>query len=178
MDLIQIRERDLTAREITSIAQRTLSTMSSTHSAVLINDRADIAASVGSGVHLTTRSISASIVRQTFGSEILIGVSTHNEREALAAQEEGADFVVFGPVFDTSSKQQYGPPVGLNALEAVVAKLRIPVIGLGGIGLNNFDRVLDTGAAGIAGISLFAHTEDLAELVDVIKGVKKREAGD
>jgi len=105
-------------------------------------------------------------------------VSTHNEREALAAQEEGADFVVFGPVFDTSSKQQYGPPVGLNALEAVVAKLRIPVIGLGGIGLNNFDRVLDTGAAGIAGISLFAHTEDLAELVDVIKGVKKREAGD
>jgi thiamine-phosphate pyrophosphorylase len=136
---------------------------------MLINDRADVAASAGAGVHLTTRSMTAAVVRRAFGPSMLIGVSTHSLQEAEEAEQKGANFVVFGPVFETESKMVYGPPVGAEALREVVARVSIPVLALGGINLSNFREPLDCGAAGIAGISLFAKAEDLSALVLAIK---------
>jgi len=101
---------------------------------------------------------------------MLVGVSTHTFDEARAAQKEGADFVVFGPVFETESKRGYGMPVGLGALRQVTTGLAIPVVALGGINPSNFRDALDAGAAGVAGISMFAKSRDLGALVSAIKG--------
>ena len=84
---------------------------------LLVNDRSDIARAAGAdGVHLTSQSLPADVVRKIYGPEFLIGVSTHSLDEARAARAGGADFVVFGPVFETESKREFGAPQGLNRL--------------------------------------------------------------
>lgn len=169
IDLIQIRERDLSARDLFYLAEAVAQSARDTSINILINDRADVARCAGAGVHLTTRSLEAEIVRRKFGHDMLIGVSTHSLEEAQAAERGGANFIVFGPVFETESKRAYGPPVGLDALGEVAGRLSIPVLALGGIKMLNFRQALDKGAAGIAGISLFAEAADLAAVVREIK---------
>ena len=169
VDLIQLRERDLPARAVLAIADAIAPLAEQTGAAILINDRADVAACAGTGVHLTTRSLNADAVRRAFGERMLIGASTHNLAEARAAASQGADFIVFGPVFETESKQAYGPPVGLAALREVVERLTIPVIALGGIKPSNFHNTLAAGAAGIAAISMFVEADDLRGLIQRIK---------
>lgn len=138
---------------------------------LLINDRADIALASGAdGVHLTTRSLDAAVVRQTFGSDLLIGVSTHSLGEAEAARRGGADFAVLSPVFKTQSKPLQGAPLGLNSLsEATRALAPFPLIALGGITLHNAHAALRAGAAGIAGIGLFSDEQKLQEIVHEIR---------
>ena len=109
------------------------------------------------------------MVRRAFGVSMPVGVSTHSLEEAEEAEQRGADFIVFGPVFETESKKVYGPPVGPDALAAVTARVKIPVLAIGGINLVNFRETLDRGAAGVAGISLFARAEDLSSVVRAIK---------
>ncbi len=138
---------------------------------ILVNDRADVAACAGIGVHLTTRSMSPDTVRNAFGQEMLIGASTHNLAEAQTAERAGADFIVFGPIFETESKKQYGPPVGIEALRMVTGNVRIPVLALGGINVRNFREAIDAGASGIAGISLFSNASDINNIVREIKSV-------
>ena len=123
---------------------------------LLVNDRADIARAAGAdGVHLTSQSLPAVEVRRIFGREFLIGVSTHSLAEARAASD-GADFVVFGPIFDTESKRAFGEPQGLDKLRELTSKLpEIPVIAIGGITMENFDACLGSGASGVAAIRLF-----------------------
>ena len=174
IDILQIREPDLSAREILSVTEAASHIAGSRGSRVLVNDRVDIAAAASAGVHLTTHSLPADVVRQSLGPDIQIGASTHSFAEAIAAERGGADFVVFGPVFETPSKRRYGEPVGIDALRTVAHGLSIPVLGLGGINVSNFHCVLDAGAAGVAGISLFAESGDLAGLVATIKGYQAR----
>lgn len=169
VDLIQLRERDLSARDVLNIADALAPLAEQYGKALLINDRADVAAAAGMGVHLARRSMKASAVRRAFGNDMLIGVSTHNLAEATEAADEGADFIVFGPVFETESKKAYGPPVGLTALQEVARQLTIPVIALGGIKLENFPATLEAGAAGVAAISMFVDTPDLRSLIEQIK---------
>ena len=171
VDILQIRERDLSARDTLSIAEAAVQSAKRTGAHILVNDRADVAQCAGAGVHLTTRSLTADVVRRSFGPDIIIGASTHNLEEAMTAESSGADFVVFGPVFETASKQRYGPPVGVAALRMVTRRLRIPVLALGGLTLANFPEALDAGAAGIAAISLFASASDLETVVRSIKGI-------
>ncbi len=142
-----------------------------TKTRLLVNDRADIARAAGAdGVHLTTRSLEASIIRHTFGPDFLIGVSTHTLAEARAAYEQGADFAVFGPVFDTPSKRAYGPPVGLEALSEAARQLSpFPLIALGGITRDNASAALDAGASGVAAIRLFSDPQSLDALVGAIR---------
>lgn len=168
IDLIQVREKDLPARDVFAVIQNVGGTnLRNAH--LLVNDRVDIAAASGAGVHLSTRSLPAATVRRVFGDNILIGVSTHNFAEVDSAVEAGADFLVFGPVFETPSKYGYGTPVGLKTLRDAVARSAIPVLALGGIDLSNYRAVLDAGAAGVAGISMFVNTADIAELAALIK---------
>jgi thiamine-phosphate pyrophosphorylase len=142
VDMVQIRERDLSARDVFSLAETLAKSTRGTQTLFLVNDRADIAACAGVGVHLTTRSLSAGVVRKAFGSDLLIGVSTHTIGEAQSAEHDGADFVVFGPIFETASKKDYGEPVGLEALSRAARSLRIPVLALGGINASNFAEAL------------------------------------
>ena len=124
---------------------------------LLVNDRADIAAAAGAdGVHLTSQSLPANVVRKMFGSDFVIGASTHSLDEARAAQTAGADFVVFGPIFETESKRAFGEPQGLEKLAEVAVELQpFPVIAIGGITTENAALCLVSGASGVAAIRMF-----------------------
>ncbi len=168
--MVQIRERDLSARDVFVATAAIAESARRTGARLLVNDRADIAASAGCGVHLATRSLAVGTIRTAFAPDMLVGASTHTFEEAETAQQGGADFVVYGPVFETGSKKEYGDPVGLEALHEVASRLTIPVVALGGVNLSNFREVLHAGAAGVAGISMFTETHDLRALVAAIKG--------
>jgi thiamine-phosphate pyrophosphorylase len=165
--LVQLREKELNARALFELAAAAARVARGSGTRVLVNDRADIARAAGcDGVHLTTRSLEAAVVRRAFGQEFLIGASAHTFDEARAAREGGADFAVFGPVFDTPSKRAYGPPVGLEALAEAARELSpFPLVALGGVGEDEVEGVLKAGAAGVAGIRLFADGQSLTRLV-------------
>lgn len=169
--LIQIREKSLTARVLFALTQRITMITRGSATRVLVNDRADIAASAGAdGVHLTTRSLEAGVIRRTFGSQFLIGASTHSLAEARAAKEGGADFAVFGPIFESSPRKEYGSPSGTGSLREAAGQLApFPLIALGGISMKNAKECLDAGAAGIAGISLFREPRGLKEFISATK---------
>lgn len=171
INLIQLREKNLTARALYDLALRAAEITGGSATSLLVNDRADIALAAGcDGVHLTTRSLDASVVRRTFGPDFLIGVSTHSIEEALEARKEGADFAVFGPIFDTPSKRAYGPPLGLDKLEEASRQLApFPLIAIGGIILDNARSALLTGASGIAAIRLFSEPPNLAQAARTIR---------
>ena len=161
--LFQIREKSLHARVLYELVARAAEITRGSNTRLLVNDRSDIARAAGAdGVHLTTQSLPPEVVRSLFGSEFLIGVSTHSLDEARAARAGGADFVVFGPVFETESKRAFGEPQGLNKLAEVTRELgEFPVVAIGGITLDNVDECFQAGARGIAAIRLLNDTENL-----------------
>jgi thiamine-phosphate pyrophosphorylase len=169
--LVQLREKELSGRVLFELASAAAHVARGSETRVLVNDRADIARAAGcDGVHLTTSSLEASAVRLAFGEEFLIGASAHTFEEARAAYEGGADFAVFGPVFDTPSKRAYGPPVGLGALtKAALSLSPFPLVALGGVGVEQVGEVLRAGAAGVAGIRLFANGQNLARTMHLIE---------
>ena len=156
IDSIQIREKDLPARELCALTRRVVEMAGAGGPRVLVNDRADIAVVCGAhGVHLPAGSVAPAVLRRVVPAGFQIGVSTHSLDEARAAESEGADFVVFGPVFATPSKPGYGPPQGLERLSQAARAVKIPLLALGGITAENREACVAAGAAGIAGISLF-----------------------
>ena len=154
---MQIREKSLSARVLYELATRAAAITRGTATRLLVNDRFDVARAAGAdGVHLTARSLPVKVVRAICGDDFLIGVSTHSLETALNARSEGADFIVFGPVFETPSKQIYGEPQGLERLREVTKALEgFPVIAIGGINRENADECFRAGASGIAAIRLF-----------------------
>lgn len=170
VDLVQIREKDLSARALCQLVERAVAAVEAYATRVLVNDRFDVALACGAhGVHLTTQSLPTRVVRAQVGDRLMIGVSTHSLEEVRRAEREGADFVVCGPVFETPSKQPYGPPLGLAAFAEIVRQTRLPVLGIGGIDLTNFRRVLACGARGIAAIRLFMKAPSVEDVVGQLK---------
>jgi thiamine-phosphate pyrophosphorylase len=176
--LVQIREKALTARVLFQLASRASRLTRGSETRVLVNDRADIARASGcDGVHLSARSLEAGVVRRAFGEDFLIGVSAHTREEASGARAGGADFAVFGPVFDTPSKRAYGPPVGLESLKEVARALApFPLVALGGVTEENAGACLASGAEGVAAIRLFADGQNLARAVHLIEDLYARSA--
>jgi thiamine-phosphate pyrophosphorylase len=175
IQLIQIREKRLTAKVLFYLTRRAAELACGSSTKILVNDRADLAKAAGAdGVHLTTQSLEVVTIRKAFGANFLIGASTHSLAEALAARDDGADFLVFGPVFLTQAKKEYGPPVGLAELTRVTEQLRpFPVLALGGVTKNNAGQCLVAGASGIAGISLFREFETFTGIAAAIKQTAK-----
>lgn len=160
VDYIQLREKDLSARELERLAKDAMAAIpAGCKTRLLVNSRADIAFACGAhGVHLPAGSISAGDVRSVWmkapgkHGAPLIGVSAHSLPEVLSAEAYGADFVVFGPVFE---KEGHVNSAGLDQLREVCAHAAIPVLALGGVTAENAQKCLEAGAAGVAGIRLF-----------------------
>lgn len=161
---VQLREKDLPVRELLALAV-SLRAGTRRHGArLLINDRADVALAAGAdGVQRTHASLPVAALRRIGPPPFLIGASVHSEAEAQEAAAGGADFLVFGPVYDTPSKRHYGPPQGPAALGHVVVAVNRPVLAIGGITPARVREVLGAGAAGVAVISSILGAERPAD---------------
>jgi thiamine-phosphate pyrophosphorylase len=151
---VQLREKDFSGRELYELACRLRAITSRYGAKLLINERLDIALAAGAdGVHLGENSLPLPQARKVVGENMLIGVSCHDRDRALAAQNHGADFITFSPIYFTPSKAPYGEPVGTERLAEACRLLRIPVFALGGIKRESVSTVLGHGAHGVALIS-------------------------
>jgi thiamine-phosphate pyrophosphorylase len=151
VDLVQLREKDLPTAQLYELAGALLRRTREHGVRLLINDRIDIALATGAdGVHLPGDSFEIEDARALLGPHKIIGVSTHSIEQAQRAATAGADFVVFGPIFDTPSKRRFGAPLGLDRLREVVRAIDVPAIAIGGIDSSNAAEVGATGCAGVA----------------------------
>ena len=156
VDWIQIREKDLSPRELLELTRAALARIQRYPARILVNSRLDVALAAGAhGVHLTSDAPSPGSLRPFVPSKFLIGVSTHTLDEAERAGLEFADFAVFGPVFPSASNPDTPDGVGLEALAEVCAWSRLPILALGGISAERIESCVAAGAAGVAGVSMF-----------------------
>jgi len=190
VDWIQLREKDLTGREFAALARasiqcaKKISSNVSNHFTnqsfrVIVNDRLDIALSErAGGVHFGETGLPIGEVRRLLQEheianvsdrDFLLGVSCHSLESAKIAMLNGADYIFFGPVFDTPSKISFGPPRGLEHLAEICQSISIPVVAIGGITLNNAESCLRVGAAGIAAIRLF---QDAADIMSIVRSLR------
>jgi len=171
VDLIQIREPDLDDRALVVLTRAAVAAVRGTPARVIVNDRTDAALAAGAaGVHLRGDSIPASRVRAIAGPDFVVGRSVHDGDEAAAVDAEGAcDYLIFGTVFPSSSKPAGHHAAGPDTLGRVCARVRAPVLAIGGISADRARQVAAAGAAGVAAIQLFAEATDLAETVRALR---------
>ena len=185
VDWIQIREKDLAARELLEVtrsavaaAQRRVTAPRRDQPQVLVNDRLDIAlAADAAGVHLGGGSIPiGEIVRWCRAGnappDFQVGASCHDVDDGIEAEHAGANYIFFGPVYETPSKMKFGAPQGIDKLAEVCSRVRIPVLAIGGINEGNAAACMRAGAAGIAAIRLFQQTLNDATLGGVISRLR------
>jgi thiamine-phosphate pyrophosphorylase len=164
---VQVREKDLPPNKLYAVC-KDLHKICKTHNTrMLINDRADIALALDAdGVHLTSQSLSPAVLRTIMPPGKLVGLSTHSKQEVKSAEQQGCDYVLFGPVYHTTSKIRYGEPQGLDKLQQVAASTATPVFAVGGITSKNAALCLECGAYGVAVISAILAAEDITAAVD------------
>jgi thiamine-phosphate pyrophosphorylase len=157
---VQVREKDLGAADLAFVCRRLRALTLDRQALLIVNDRVDVALAVGAdAVQRTSTSLPIEDIRAIADKRLRIGVSVHSLEEAVEAELKGADWVVFGPVYDTPSKRAYGPPQGVARLERVAATVRLPVIAIGGINPERVREVRQGGARGVAVISAILAAE-------------------
>jgi len=172
ISFIQIREKNLSARNIFRLASEAARLARKSETKILVNDRADIAlAANADGVHLTAQSLSVETIRRNFPRDFIVGVSAHTFEAAEKAKRQGADFATFSPIFASPNK---GEPKGLDELRKVCENLKsFPIIALGGIDESNYKSVLEAGASGFAAIRFLNNVENLLKLEEFLTQRRK-----
>ena len=168
-DVIQWRAKSWAMRRRWQVAQRLADALRRTPALVIINDHVELALAVeADGVHLGQDDLPVEVARRLVGREVIIGVSTHTEAQALAAQRQGADYLGVGPVFATPTKPEYRP-VGPALLTAVGRRLTIPYVAIGGIDRANLPLVLSAGATRVAVVRAVAGARDVRGAARALK---------
>jgi thiamine-phosphate pyrophosphorylase len=186
VDWVQIREKDLSSRNLFALVCASVAAANELadgkgerKTQIYVNDRLDVAlAARAAGVHLGGESLpAADVVRWCRAgnapAEFRIGASCHSAEAAQEAEQSGADYVFFGPVFETPSKKSFGPPQGTERLSRVCGAVRIPVIAIGGVNETNAQECIRAGATGVAAIRLFqgaANAQALGRIVSRLHG--------
>jgi len=191
IDCVQIREKDLTARELLDLTCRAVAVVStaansrprpnapmSVSTRVLVNDRIDVAIAAGAaGVHLGGGSVPVGeVVRWCRAGnappDFLVGASCHGLDEIIEAKRAGANYIFFGPVYETPSKISFGTPQGIERLAEACRRVRMPILAIGGINEENAGACLRAGAAGIAAIRLFQQPPNDAALSRIVSRLR------
>jgi thiamine-phosphate pyrophosphorylase len=183
VEYIQLREKDLSTREIEKLAREAVAAIRENSAAtrLIVNSRTDIALAVGAnGVHLRSddvaprearRIVEVSERRPISTDHFLVAASCHSAEDVLRAESEGADFAVFAPVFEKKDAPSHlktnRPPAGIAALREA-CRAKVPVLALGGVTVANAASCLDAGAAGMAGIRLFQENK----IEDVVRALR------
>jgi thiamine-phosphate pyrophosphorylase len=172
---VQLREKDLSGKDLFQLADKTRELCDRYGAQLFVNDRVDVALAVdAAGVQLGKTSIPIEAARILLGPRKLIGFSAHSLEESRVAQQGGTDFVLFGPVYFTASKAQYGMPQGLEALKKIVEKIAVPVYAIGGIKTASIIDARRTGAKGVALISAIIGANDpkgaAASMMELLRG--------
>jgi thiamine-phosphate pyrophosphorylase len=156
IDMIQIRERDMAAGALADLVREAMAIARGSRTRIVVNDRLDVAIGMGAhGVHLRHDSLPVAAARALAPPPFLVGRSVHHVREAREAA--GADYVIAGTVFPTSSKPLADAWLGVEGLRAVTAALHVPVLAIGGVTLDRVGAIAAAGAAGVAAIGLFVN---------------------
>ena len=160
VDLIQLRGKGKSIDELVDLASEIHEITAPSDTPLIINDYAEIAARVSvEGVHVGQDDDSIHVARQKAGRDLIVGKSTHSLAQANAAQAEGADYVGFGPIFATPTKPDY-EPIGLDGIRHANLNVGIPIFCIGGINIDNLQRVIEAGAKRVVMVSalLKAHS--------------------
>lgn len=167
---IQLREKSCGTREFLNEALALQPLLESRNIPLIINDRLDIALAIeADGVHLGQSDMPIGMARKIAGDSLIIGISAESVDDALRAEQEGADYIGISPVFSTPTKTDIAPPLGLEGVRQIRALVDIPLVGIGGINLDNAESVLAAGADGIAVVSAIVSAADPAGAAKKLK---------
>jgi len=160
-DAIQLREKTISDSDFISLAGEIREITTNKGTLFIINDRVNVARELNAdGVHLGQHDMSVLEARNIIGNEKIIGVSTHNIKQARQAQKDGADYIAVGPVYPTSTKD-YEPSVGLKVVQEVSREINVPIFAIGAITLENLDGVVKAGVSSVAVCSAIINSKDI-----------------
>lgn len=173
-EIVQLRDKAATTRELVEVGLRLREITAEAGVLLIVNDRVDVALAVeADGVHLGPDDMHVGLAKRLMGDRI-VGVSVDDDREAMEAVREGADYVSIGPVFPTSTKPDAGPAVGVEMVRRVREAVGVPVVAIGGINARNAREVIEAGADCVAVISAVVSAPDIRSAVEeLVKAVKE-----
>ncbi len=175
---VQLREKDTSTRAFIDLAKRVNEILLPLDIPLIINDRVDVALAAGAdGVHVGQDDMPYHEARKLLGAKKIIGITAHNAEEAVAAEKLGADYIGASPIFETKTKKDAGRQAGLQLIRDIKKSVRIPVVAIGGINLENITSVMQAGADSAAAISVVVTKDDVAEecrkFVEIISNFKQ-----
>ena len=168
-DVVQLRDKSASNEELITIGKQLKPLCRKQGALFIVNDRFDVAEAVGAdGLHIGQSDLPVAIAKSMLGRKRFLGVSTHSLDQALQAEEEGADYIGVGPIFQTPTKPD-DPPVGPQLISEVRRRIRIPFVAIGGIDLSTLDTVLKAGAECVAVIRAVVAQEDIRDAARQLK---------
>ncbi|MGH2574619.1 MAG: thiamine phosphate synthase [Ignavibacteria bacterium] len=171
-DMIQLRDKKMSTGELVVTAKRIKKLCDKSNVTFIVNDRVDIALiSDADGVHLGKEDIPVSEARKLLGRNKIIGGTAHNVKEALQVEKDGVDYIGFGHIFPTLTKLKTTQPQGLERLAEVIRLISIPVLAIGGINTENVNKVILSGAYGVALIGSVVKSDNPVETVSELRKI-------